>query len=113
MFHFCFYYGKILMVRDMSELIEKIEELKKELDQLEVFDELKLLQKQIYCNSELVDKIKKYNETINQSLRLDIYQYDEMKQYKKIENEINLIILEINQRLNLITDKRGCHHASN
>lgn len=97
----------------MLELVEKIEQLKEELDQLAVFDELKSLQKQIDYNQELVSKIKKYNETMDQELRLDIYQYEEIKKYKRMENEINLIILEINQRLNLITDKRGCHHASN
>lgn len=97
----------------MLELLEKIESLKNSLDKLEIFNKLELIKKEIYSNQELVEKIKKYNELPNNNLRLEIYQYDEIKKYKKIENEINLMILQINQKLGVLTNQRSCHHENN
>lgn len=101
------------MVITMLELLEKLEELKDELDKLEIFSNLEESIQKIKKNQELINKIKKYNETLNNNLRLDIYNYDEIKEYKKLENEINFLILSINNKFNLINDKRSCNHESN
>lgn len=92
----------------MLELLEQIENLKTELDHLSIWDELEKIKIKIFSNQELVEKIKKYHETESQSLRLEIYQYDEMKKYKELENEVNFMILEINQILNTMKDRGGC-----
>lgn len=63
---------------------------------------------------------KKFIEKIERLKTLDIYsnEYKKLKKelfedsdfvlYKQLENEINLLILEINQKLNTLTDKKGC-----
>ena len=73
---------------------------------------LKNQKQHLLSNKTLMDKINKLKT-------LDIYsnEYKELKkdlfndsgfvEYKKVENELNLLILEINQRLNKLTDERG------
>ena len=63
---------------------------------------------------------KRFIEKIERLKTLDIYsnEYKELKKelfedsdfvlYKQLENEISLLILEINQKLNTLTDKKGC-----
>lgn len=97
----------------MEELLNRLDKLKKELDNLPLFKELDLCIKNINNNKELVEKIENYNLTKNNSLRLEIYSYKEIQEYKEKENELNLMILEINKRLKTITNKRSCHNESN
>lgn len=98
----------------MEELYGKIDELEKELDKLEIFKELELLKKRIFDNKELVSKIKEYNEYPRDSLRLDIYNYDEISSYKEKENELNLLILSINKRLkNSFKNSGECTNENN
>lgn len=98
----------------MEELYNKIDDLKKELDKLEVFKELEILRNKIYQNRELVSKIKEYNEYPKESLRLEIYNYEEISLYKAKENEINLIILSINKKLkNSFKNSEECRSENN
>lgn len=97
----------------MEELLDRLDKLKKELDNLPLFKELDLCRQNINNNKELVEKIENYNLTKNNSLRLEIYSYKEIQEYKEKENELNLMILEINKRLKTITNKRSCHNESN
>ena len=64
----------------MEELIEKIEKLKKELD-----------------NTEQVQKIKE-----------EIYKNNLYQEYKKSETELNILILQINNELKKINNKGKC-----
>ena len=82
----------------MEELLDRLDRLKKELDDLPLFKELDLCRQNISNNKELVEKIEKYNLTKNNNLRLEIYSYKEIQEYKEKENELNLIILEINKK---------------
>ena len=93
----------------MEELLDRLDRLKKELDNLPLFKELDLCRQNISNNKELVEKIEKYNLTKNNNLRLEIYSYKEIQEYKEKENELNLMILEINKKLKTITNKRSCH----
>lgn len=97
----------------MEELLDRLDKLKKELDNLPLFKELDLCRQNISNNKELVEKIEKYNLTKNNNLRLEIYSYKEIQEYKEKENELNLMILEINKRLKTITNKRSCYNESN
>ncbi len=97
----------------MNELYEKLDKVKAELDNLDIFKELDDSIKRVKDNKELMDKIDLYNRTKSNDLRLEIYNYDEIKEYKKLENEVNLLILGINNRLKKINNKRSCHHESN
>lgn len=95
----------------MNEIYDKLDEIKNNLDHLEIFDKLNKSLEKIKLNDELINKIKKYNETKDENLRLDIYQYEEIKEYKNLENEVNLLILQINQKLKRIKSVGGCNHA--
>lgn len=97
----------------MNELLNELDLLKKDLDDLKLFKQLKSYRKEINDNKELVEKIEKYNLTKDNNLRLEIYSYKEIQDYKEKENELNLMILEINKRLKIITNKRSCRHESN
>lgn len=97
----------------MNELLNELDLLKKDLDDLKLFKQLKSYRKEINDNKELMEKIEKYNLTKDNNLRLEIYSYKEIQDYKEKENELNLMILEINKRLKIITNKRSCHHESN
>lgn len=95
----------------MNEIYEKLEQIKQNLNNLEIFNKLEDAINKIRENDELIDKIKKYNETYDESLRLDIYKYNEIEEYKRIENEINILILQINQKLKKIKNSEGCYNA--
>ena len=97
----------------MNEVFEKLDKVKEELDNLDIFKELDNSIKKVKGNKELMKKINEYNLYKNNDLRLDIYNYDEIKEYKRIENEVNLLILGINSKLKRISNKRSCKHESN
>ena len=96
---------------------EKMEELLKLLDNDERVIKLKKLKKKLFLDLELLDKVSRLQ-------RLDIYsdQYKELKkelflnqdyvEYQHLENEIQLLILEMNQRLKKLTNERKCHHEN-
>ncbi|MCI8347320.1 MAG: hypothetical protein HFJ12_05205 [Bacilli bacterium] len=96
----------------MLELLGKVESLKKELDQLEIWKHLYQAKNSVYQNRELMDKIKRYQETLNSQLRLEIYCYDEIRKYKKLENEVNFIIMEINHKLSILSGAKGYHNEN-
>ena len=58
----------------------------------------------IYKNPSLMADIKLYHLTKDENLRLNIYNNKEYKNYKKLENEFNLLILKINQILKTINN---------
>lgn len=97
----------------MNEIYNKLDQIKENLDNLEIFEKLNKSIDDIKLNKELIDKIKKYNETKDERLRLEIYNYKEIQNYKELENEINLLILHINQKLKVIKNDGGCNNACN
>ena len=92
----------------MEEVYNNLDIVKSELDKLDLFKNIKESISKIKNNKELMSKIEKYNTTKDEILRLDIYNYDEIKEYKSLENEVNYLILEINQKLKKIKDRGGC-----
>ena len=42
----------------------------------------------------------------------ELFQNPDFVAFKHYENEINLLILVINQKLKLLTDERGCNHEN-
>lgn len=59
----------------------------------------------IYSNDELIDMIKKYNDTYDIKLRDKIYENEDFINYKKIENEVNVLILQINSIFKELKDE--------
>ena len=92
----------------MEELIEKIDNVKTNLDKTEQVKKIKRLNKELSNNKELLNKIERYNITQDEKLHQEIINNKFFREYKLSENEINYIILEINSRLKKITKKGTC-----
>jgi cell fate (sporulation/competence/biofilm development) regulator YmcA (YheA/YmcA/DUF963 family) len=101
-----------------EELNYKIDELINILDDDSRIKEISLLKEKLTNDSVFLDKINKLKT-------LDIYsnEYKELKKemflnedfvsFKELENEINFLILEINNRLRTLTNERRCNHENN
>lgn len=102
------------------ELIKKIDELIEIFENSNEIKDIDRLKKEIYNNQELKEKINKFNklkdnpystEIVN--IRRDILSIEEVKKYKELENEILLLTMAINKKLNGLTAKKGCNHENN
>ena len=92
----------------MEELIEKVNELKEELDNTKEVKELKTINNEIMKDNELLENIKRYNETQDEKIRERIINNKLFREYKHNENEVNFLILEINKKLKEINGSRSC-----
>lgn len=92
----------------MNELIEKVDDLKKELDNTKEIKHIKELNNRIKDNKELISLIEKYNLTQDENIKKQIINNEFFKEYKISENEINYLILEINSKLKKINKKGSC-----
>lgn len=98
---------------EMNELYSRLYSLEEELDKLPIFEEIDEIVNKIKENEELMNKIKRYHEMQDEKLRRDIYSYQEIKEYKEKETDINLFILEMNRKINnRLLKKDGCIHES-
>ena len=92
----------------MNELIEKVENLKQSISELDKIKEIKELNKEIIKDKELLKLIEEYNRTQDEKLKKEIINNELFKKYKVLETDINVIILEINSKLKQINDKGKC-----
>lgn len=92
----------------MEELYEKIDNLKKTLDETSTVKEIKKLTEEINKNKDLLALIEKYNYTQDERIKEKIINNEQFKNYKHHETKLNLLILEINQELKKITKKDKC-----
>ena len=92
----------------MERLIEKVNNLKEQLNNEEVVKEIKKLNKEIKKDKELLDLVKKYQETHDENLKEEIIKNSLFRKYKEKETDLNIIILSINQRLKEISKKDKC-----
>ena len=102
-------YDKIEVVIELIDIYEKLERVRNNLDSLELFNKLDEAFSDIEKNDELLEKIKRYNQVPDNNLRLDIYNYEEIRKYKLLENEVNFLILHINEKLKSIDSIRSCN----
>ncbi len=93
----------------MEELLEKINYLKKELDNTEQVKKIRRLNSLIREDNELLKKIELYKETRKESLKKEIFDISLYQEYKKAETELNILILEINSKLKKISSKDKCN----
>lgn len=96
----------------MLDLQIKLDRLFNDLDKCSLFSSMDNCYKKIINNKELKSKIDLYHKNNDSSLYYDIYEYDEIKEYKKYETELNLMIMKINSKLNRII-KDGDINESN
>lgn len=92
----------------MNELMELVDNLKKSLDKTKEVQEIKEYNKKISLDKDLLDKIKKYRETQDESLKKEILSNKLFQEYKEKEIDFNVLILKINKELKRISTKKGC-----
>lgn len=51
----------------------------------------------IYKDKRLVESINKYKETLDEKIKDEIYENENFVKYKKLENEVNMLILKLNK----------------
>ena len=89
----------------MNELIEKVDNLKQSISELDKIKEIKELNKEIIKDKELLKQIEEYNRTQDEKIKQEIVNNSLFKKYKVLETDINVLILEINSKLKQINDK--------
>ena len=90
----------------MNELMDKLEQVKEALDQTEVVQEVKKINEEVMKDKELLEKIEKYQRSQDPSIKEEILKNKIFRDYKQKETNLNLLILEINQRLKEIEIER-------
>lgn len=91
----------------MEEIIEKIDNLIKELEKQEEIIEIKKVNEELKKDKELKNLIERYKE--DKSLLKEIENNKLFQKYKEKETDLNILILKINKRLQEITNKGNCH----
>lgn len=94
-----------------NEIILKIDEIINILDSSREIDELKSLKKKLYSHKELMKKIEdvKNSDSYSDSyvlLKKEILSDTSFSKYKEIEREINMLISEINMKLNSLVKEQ-------
>ena len=102
----------------MKKINNKVEELINILNNDSRIKRLYELKVELNNDKSLKSKIESLKildqySTEYKDIKLDLFKNPKFVEYKELENEINILILEINQKLKILTDERSCHHASN
>lgn len=92
----------------MDELMEKVDNLINSIDNTKQVKDIKVINKLIMEDKELLDLIKRYNETQDENLKKEIINNKLFKDYKEKETELNILILDINSKLKDISNKGKC-----
>ena len=73
----------------------------------------KLLEKQDLLK--MIEKLQQLDiySTEYKELKIELFQDSDFVAFKHYENEINLLIMQINHKLGLLVDERGCNHENN
>jgi len=102
----------------MEKLENEIDELLKILDQDPRIIKLKKKKEKLLKNEDLLNKIQKLQQldiysNEYKNLKQELFKNKDFVEFKHLENEINLLIMEINQKLKPLTNERGCNHENN
>ena len=102
----------------MKKINNKVDELINILNNDSRIKRLYELKVELNNDKSLMSKIESLKildqySTEYKNIKLDLFKNPKFVEYKELENEINILILEINQKLKILTDERSCHHASN
>lgn len=102
----------------MKKINNKVDELINILNNDSRIKRLYELKVELNNDKSLMSKIESLKildqySTEYKDIKLDLFKNPKFVEYKELENEINILILEINQKLKTLTDERSCHHASN
>ena len=101
-----------------DKLFEQLEELYNALDGCNEISEMYSLKKQIKEDktlSNLLDQyhsLNKYDPEIK-NIKSQIINHPLVVRYKKLENELYFTVLEANNKLNTLVDKKRCNNEDN
>ena len=101
-----------------EELNIKIDNLIELLDNDSRINEINSLKDKLLSNNDLIDKINKLRSLDKYSdeyktLKKELFLNKDFVRFKELESEIDFLILEINNKLNTLTNERRCKHESN
>ena len=90
----------------MKELIEILENDKRIIS-------LKDKKSKLLSDNDFIFKVKRLSELDKYSneykkLKKELFENETFIEFKQLENEINVLIMEINQKLKELTDERNC-----
>jgi len=98
----------------MNNLYKLITKLEQELDKEKCIIELKETYQVLKKDKTIIEKVNKYNYTKDEALRKDLLQNANIRKAKKMEADLNYIILEINQQFSTLkTNHRSKENESN
>ena len=86
----------------MNELINLVDDLKKDLDNTKEVKELLELKEKVNKYKELLSKIQKYNLTKSTKLKEEILSNELFNKFKDKEINFNILIININKELKKI-----------
>ena len=93
----------------MEELWNKIDNLEKALNDLDLVKEIKELTREVNNNQELKQLLEEYQLKPTEDLKRKIIANDLFSRYKEKETDINILILHINQKLKeLNSEGKSC-----
>jgi cell fate (sporulation/competence/biofilm development) regulator YlbF (YheA/YmcA/DUF963 family) len=101
-------------------LINKLDELINIFENSDELKELSKLKKDILSDLEIQEKINRFNvikDNIYSSevieIRKDLLENKKIKRYKELENNLLLLTMSINKKLNTLINKKGCNNENN
>ena len=101
-----------------EELYKKIDNLILLLDNDPRIKEINSLKDKLLSNGDLINNINKLKELDKYSdeykaLKKELFLNKDFVRFKELESEIDFLILEINNKLNTLTNERRCKNESN
>lgn len=92
----------------MNELINLVDDLKKDLDNTKEVTELLKVKEKVLQDKELLSKIEKYNLTKKKELKEEIISNEIFNKFKEKEIDLNILIMSINKELKKIKGDKHC-----
>ena len=93
----------------MNELMDLVDDLKKELDNTKEVKEIKEIQKEVERDDHLLSLIEKYNLTKDEKIKEQILSNELFNKYKDKEINLNILIMSINKELKKIKGDKSCN----
>ncbi|HIT10385.1 MAG TPA: hypothetical protein IAC24_02145 [Candidatus Onthousia faecigallinarum] len=93
------------------KLQEIMEEYQILLDKIKGFDLAKKLKKELEILREddsFQASLKKYKKTFSEEEKVRLFTFSAFREYKRLENEVNFLILECNQEWKRLKGEKNC-----
>ena len=97
----------------MNELLDRLDNLKNELDSSTLVIDLKKCLDKVKKDKELSKLLDEYKVYPNDKTKTKILENKTFQEFKIKETDLNLFIMEMNSKLKTISKKGSCKHESN